>query len=177
MLSLKPFQIAILILLLNACSSVQEQQCPTGTLDIQDCPPVVAVDDETINEIYDIRTWLPSSKLTFDPIKLGSEAQIPINSAQAKIIGVSHSEAMDSLAAKIWLIGHAQHTVDVAYYIFKTDIVGYAVLGALCNAVKRGVDVRIRVDSIGSFSPGHTELRAVETCAADAGLYVTRVDS
>jgi len=170
MQSLKFFQIAILTLLLNACASIQEQQCPPGTSNMPDCPPAEAVDDETINEMYDIRTWLPPSRLTIDPVKLGTEAQIPINSAQAKIIGVSHSEAMDSLAAKIWLIENAQHTVDVTYYIFKTDIVGYAVLGALCNAVKRGVDVRIMVDSLGSFSPGHTELRAVETCAADAGF-------
>ncbi len=161
---------AILSALLYGCTSIPQQQCPPGTLQMQDCPPADAVDDETINDTYDIRTWLPPSKLTIDPIVLGAEAQIPINSAQAKIIGPAHSEAMDSLAAKIWLIENAQHTVDVTYYIFKTDIVGYAVLGALCNAVKRGVDVRIMVDSLGSFSPGHSELRAVETCAADAGF-------
>jgi len=167
---LNMLQVAMLSALLYGCASVPQQQCPPGTLQMQDCPPADAVDDETINETYDIRTWLPSSKLTIDPIALGAEAQIPINSGQAKIIGPSHSEAMDSLAAKIWLIENAQHTVDVTYYIFKTDIVGYAVLGALCNAVKRGVDVRIMVDSLGSFSPGHSELRAVETCAADAGF-------
>jgi phosphatidylserine/phosphatidylglycerophosphate/cardiolipin synthase-like enzyme len=43
---------------------------------------------------------------------------------------------MYSLAAKIWSIENAQHTVDATYYIFKPDLVGYAVLGALCNAVK-----------------------------------------
>jgi len=77
---------------------------------------------------------------------------------------------MNSLAAKIWLIEKAQHTVDVTYYIFKPDLVGHAVLGALCNAVKRGVDVRIMVDAIGSYGIGHPELRAVETCAVDAGF-------
>jgi putative cardiolipin synthase len=168
--SLKYFQIPILALLLNACANIQEQQCPPGTLNMPECPPADAVDDETINDTYDIRTWLPPSRLTIDPIALGSEAQIPINSAQAKIIGPSHDEAMNSLAAKIWLIENAQHSVDVTYYIFKTDIVGYAVLGALCDAVKRGVDVRIMVDSIGSLSPGHSELKAVETCAVDAGF-------
>ena len=167
---LKIFVIYILAMTLYGCAGVQQRQCPPDTLDLPECPPADAVDDETINEIYKIRTWLPPSKLTFDPIKLGKEAEIPINSAQAKIIGPSHDDAMNSLAAKIWLIENAQHTVDVTYYIFKTDLVGYAVLGALCNAVKRGVDVRIMVDSIGSFSPGHSELRAVETCAVDAGF-------
>jgi phosphatidylserine/phosphatidylglycerophosphate/cardiolipin synthase-like enzyme len=113
---------------------------------------------------------MPPSKLTIDPIRLGKEAEIPVNSAEVKIIGPRHSEALDSLALKIWLIENAQHTVDVTYYIFKNDLVGYAVLGALCNAVKRGVDVRIMVDSVGSMRPGHSDLRAVETCAEEAGF-------
>ena len=75
-----------------------------------------------------------------------------------------------SLAAKLWLIENAEHTIDVMYYIFKRDTVGYAVLGALCNAVKRGVDVRIMVDSLGSIHPSHSELSALETCADEAGF-------
>lgn len=167
---MKIIQIVLLVIFLHACSSVPQQQCPTGTLNLPDCPPENAVDDKTINDIYELRTWLPPSQLTIDPIRLGEQAQIPGNIAEAKIIGPSLDDAMNSLAAKIWLIENAQHTVDVTYYIFKPDLVGYSVLGALCNAVKRGVDVRIMVDSLGSFNLGHSELRAVETCAADAGF-------
>lgn len=167
---LKHFHLIMLALLLNACVSIPQQQCPNGTLDMPDCPPAYAVEDEMINDMYQLRTWLPPSRLTIDPIALGSEAQIPVNSAQSKIIGPSHNDAMNSLAAKIWLIENAQHTIDVTYYIFKTDLVGHALLGALCNAVKRGVDVRIMVDSIGSLNLGHSELRAVETCVVDAGF-------
>jgi len=163
-------QLVLLALWLNACSSLPQQECPAGTLDKPDCPPAEAIEDEKINAIYKIRTWLPPSRLDNDPIALGAQAEIPINSSQAKIIGPSHDAAMYSLAAKIWLIENAQHTIDVTYYIFKTDLVGYSVLGALCNAVKRGVDVRIMVDSAGSFDPGHSAFRAVETCAADAGF-------
>lgn len=167
---LHTLQLLILALFINACASVPEQQCPAGTQNLPDCPPAEAIDDEKINTIYELRTWLPPSKLTIDPIRLGEEAEIPVNSAQSKIIGPRHEEALDSLALKIWLIDNAQHTVDVTYYIFKNDLVGYAVLGALCNAVKRGVDVRIMVDSLGSMRPGHSDLRAVETCAEDAGF-------
>lgn len=163
-------QFAIMAAILHGCASAQLEQCPSDTLNMPDCPPVNAVDDETVNTIYKIRTWVAPSKLTIDPIKLGEEAQIPINSARAKIIGPTHDDALNSLAAKIWLIENAQHTVDVTYYIFKPDLVGYSVLGALCDAVQRGVDVRIMVDSLGSFSLGHSEFRAVETCAADAGF-------
>jgi len=167
---LKALHVTLLALLLNACAGIQHQECPTGTLNLPDCPPENAVDDQMINDIYDIRTWIPPSKLIADPIKLGKEAEIPVNSARAKIIGPSQDDAINSLAAKIWLIENAQHTVDITYYIFKADLVGHAILGALCNAVKRGVDVRILVDSIGSFSLGHPEFRAVETCAVDAGF-------
>ena len=156
--------------LLNACASVPEQQCPAGTQNLPDCPPLEAVNDEKINALYDLRTWTPPAKLTIDPVKFGKEAEIPVNYAEAKVIGPRHEEALDSLALKIWLIENAQHTVDVTYYIFKNDLVGYAVLGALCNAVKRGVDVRIMVDSLGSMRPAHSDLRAVETCAEEAGF-------
>ena len=167
---LRIVQLFTLGFILNACASVPQQQCPDGTQNLPDCPPLEAVNDEYINTLHELRTWTPPSKLTIDPVKYGKEAEIPINSADAKIIGPRHDEALDSLAVKIWLIENAQHTVDVTYYIFKPDLVGYAVLGALCNAVKRGVDVRIMVDSIGSMRPGHSDLRAVETCAEDAGF-------
>ena len=170
MQAMRILQVLILAILLHACASVPEQACPPGTQDKPACPPADAVEDKTVNDIYEIRTWVPPSELTIDPIRLGEEAQIPNNIASAKIIGPSRDDAMNSLAAKIWLIENAQHTVDVTYYIFKPDLVGYSILGALCNAVKRGVDVRIMVDSIGSFNLGHSELRAVETCAVDAGF-------
>ncbi len=167
---LRILQPLVLVLFVSACASVPEQQCPAGTQHLPDCPPANAVDDEKINTIYQLRTWLPPSELTIDPVKYGEEAEIPVNSAQARIIGPTLDDALNSLATKIWLIENARHTVDVTYYIFKPDLVGYAVLGALCNAVKRGVDVRIMVDSLGSMRPAHSDLRAVETCAVDAGF-------
>ncbi|KAA3633940.1 MAG: phospholipase, partial [Proteobacteria bacterium] len=76
-------------------------------------------------------------------------------------------------AWKIHLIGNARHTIDLAYYIFDRDTVGYAMLGALCAAVRRGVDVRLVVDSIGSLHPTHAELKALVTCADGAGALRT----
>ena len=122
-----------------------------------------------ISQTYEYRTWYPPRKLPFDPIGLAKNADIPINNARTKIIGASYQDAVDSLAAKIWMIDNAEYTVDLVYYIFKRDTAGYAILGALCNAVKRGVDIRIMVDSIGSIHPNHNELRALETCAEEAG--------
>lgn len=162
--------LSILTLLLVACTGPQVYQCPAGTQNLPDCPPANAVNDEGVNKLYASRTWVPSKKLTIDPIKMSEEAQIPINRARTKVLGPSHDDALKSLAAKIWLIENARHTVDVMYYIFKRDLVGYSVLGALCNAVKRGVDVRIMVDSLGSIHPSHSELSALETCGEEAGF-------
>ena len=158
------------IIFLIGCSSIPTEQCPSGTQNLPDCPPTNAVNDEDINKLYASRTWIKPSKLTIDPIQMGKDAQIPINNTRVKIIGPGQIDALNSLAAKIWLIENAQHTIDLTYYIFKRDMVGYAILGALCDAVHRGVDIRIMVDSLGSLSLGHNEIRALETCADNAGF-------
>ena len=167
---IKALYLTFIILLLNACATAPGQDCPAGTLALPDCPPADAVNDAKVNSDYQLRTWLPPSKLNFDPVKAGDEASVPVNNARAKIIGPTYQDSLTSLATKIWLIENAQHTIDATYYIFHTDPVGYALLGAMCNAVKRGVDVRLMVDSLGSFSVDHTPLRALETCAEDAGF-------
>ena len=165
---LRIIPLAALTLLSVACAGPHTYQCPAGTQDLPDCPPANAINDEDINRLYKSRTWQLPRKLNIDPIQMGKEAQIPVNHAHTKILGPSQDDALMSLAAKLWLIENAQHTVDVMYYIFKRDTVGYAVLGALCNAVKRGVDVRMMVDSLGSIHPSHSELSALETCAEEA---------
>jgi len=163
--------IVALTLLLSSCTTVPtEQACPAGTQQLPSCPPANAVADPAVDKLYRERTWYPKGETTIDSVKVGAEAQVPINHALTKILGPSHDDAMKSLAAKIWLIENAEHTVDVVYYIFKRDLVGYSILGALCNAVKRGVDVRIMVDSLGSYHATHDELRALETCADNAGF-------
>jgi len=167
---IRAFYLSVVVLLLNACATAPGQNCPPGTQALPDCPPVEAVNDAKVNAYYKLRTWLPPSEQTFDPVKAGDEASVPVNNARVKIIGPKYEDSLSSLAAKIWLVENAQHTIDATYYIFKSDPVGYALLGAMCNAVKRGVDVRLMVDSLGSFSVEHTPLRALETCVEDAGF-------
>ena len=144
--------------------------CYPGISNRPDCPPADAVTDKRIQVLHENRTWKHISQLQFDPVELAIQAESPIQHARTKIIGPTQDDGLRSFAAKLWMIENAQHTVDVAYYIFTRDKVGYAILGALCNAVKRGVDVRILVDSIGSMHPTHSELRALETCADEAGF-------
>lgn len=163
---------AIACLLLASCAvTPRSEPCPAGTQDLPDCPPIGAVDDPEINQVWEDRTWLPSREIGEDLIELGKQADIPVQHARTKYLGPTDHAAIDSLAVKLWMIENARHTIDFTYYIFKTDLVGYAMLGAMCNAVRRGVDVRVTVDSVGSISgSAHPALRALETCAERAGF-------
>lgn len=54
--------------------------------------------------------------------------------------------------AKIMMIRNAKKTIDLSYYIFKSDDSGNAILHELRMAIKRGVKVRILVDSSGTIA-------------------------
>ncbi len=58
----------------------------------------------------------------------------------------------EGFLAKIMMIRNAKKTIDLSYYIFKSDDSGNALLHELRMAIKRGVKVRILVDSSGSIS-------------------------
>jgi putative cardiolipin synthase len=53
-----------------------------------------------------------------------------------------------ALIARAWLADHAQHSIDVQYFIWSTDNVGIIAAEALLRAADRGVRVRIIVDDI-----------------------------
>ena len=160
------------LLLVSGCASVtvKPEDCPAGTQKLPDCPPLGAIDDPQIAQLYDMRTWRSPREQDFDPIVAGRDANIPINRTRAKFIGSDSAGGLTSLAAKLHLIANAEHTVDLVHYIFRDDVVGLAVLGALCDAVERGVDVRVLVDSLGSLSLNKKWLRSLSSCAGEAGF-------
>jgi hypothetical protein len=167
----------ILVAVTAACTTTGDKQVypVKSTKQLRDNASVNAGNYVFIQQLLDSRTWVKYKHLQEDPIELGKQANIPIQHEEVKIIGPSKEESFRSLALKLWMIENAQHTIDVVYYIFKYDLTGQAILGALCNAVRRGVDVRLMVDSVGSIHPSHTSLMALETCAEDGG-YVRTVD-
>jgi len=161
-----------LVLFISGCATLDQQaSCPAGQVGSA-CIPADAIEDASVSRSYESRTWVAPVDLEVDPIKLGMEAKIPIQGAQAKFFGPSQEDGLRSLAAKIWMIDHAEHTIDAAYYIFSRDLVGQAVLGALCNAVERGVDVRLMVDSAGSWHLTHPYLKALVNCTERAGFMI-----
>lgn len=143
--------------LLVGCTST-----PTTSVDPNDATAV----------LLDERRWREPDDLTQDYIKLASESLLPVQPAEVKVIGTSTENAVQSLATKIYLIENAKHTIDLTYYIFADDLAGNAILGALCGAVKRGVDVRMMVDSLGSYSLNKTNLKGLMQCESEAGYVI-----
>ena len=159
------------ILLQAGCATAPTMPaCPANTQNLPDCPPLGAVEDTKVEHFYAYRTWKSPKELEQDPIAFATNADIPIQGAQGKILGPDDKGAMDSLAAKLWMIENAEHTIDFGYYIFTPDMVGYAMIGAMCDAVKRGVDVRAMVDSAGSMKATRTTLAALKSCEDQAGF-------
>ncbi len=159
------------VMLISSCSSFQQKPAVTP---FQAYGSLAAVDrqqdpQEFIHHLYLARSWVAYKHLDEDPIALSKRSEAPIKEAYTRIIGPSYKDSIRSLATKLWMIENAEHTLDLTYYIYKYDPTGHAILGALCNAVKRGVDIRIMVDSLGSFNMTHAPMRALETCANDAG--------
>ena len=172
---LHTFLLFLMIVLLVACAAPGSHQ----TYPLKSARQLLAEanthagNEEFIRQLREARTWVPYGQLTEDPIEIGKNAKIPIQHEQVKILGPSREDALRSLALKVWLIEQAQHTVDMVYFIFTQDLAGQAITGALCNAVQRGVDVRVMVDSIGSLRFARTEMMALESCADNAGYMRT----
>jgi phosphatidylserine/phosphatidylglycerophosphate/cardiolipin synthase-like enzyme len=168
---LRVISIFMAVMVISSCSSLQHKPAVTP---FDAYSSLVATDRKQdpegfIQYLYLARSWMPYKQLDEDPIALSKRSEAPVNEAYTRIIGPSYEDSIRSLAAKLWMIENAEHTLDLTYYIYKYDPTGQAILGALCNAVKRGVDIRIMVDSLGSFNMTHAPMRALETCAEDAG--------
>lgn len=130
-----------------------------------------ANETERVESLLELRTWVAPHRQATDPLQRAVYADIDALPARGRVFGID--DDMSSLAARLHLIDNARHTLDLAYYIFSRDTVGYAVLDALCDAVRRGVDVRLVVDSVGSLHPTHAELKALNDCANNAGNMVS----
>ncbi|MCY9853969.1 phospholipase D family protein [Vibrio mediterranei] len=151
----KGISIFVLSLVLGGCAS--NAHSPSSS------------DDEWTSQLMEQRRWRDAEDLEKDYLKLSSENRLPVQPALVKVIGSQQADAIKSLAAKIYLIENAKHTIDLTYYIFSDDLAGKATLGALCEAVQRGVDIRIMVDSLGSYSLNNGNLKGLMQCEKNAG--------
>lgn len=86
------------------------------------------------------------------------------------------ASAQEGYMAKLMMIRQAKYTIDATYYIFTLDEAGLALINEMRAAVRRGVNVRILVDSLGSISAtmkGNPHFRALLKDAESNAGYVT----
>ena len=163
-------------IVIGACatttSTISPEDCPAGTQKLENCPPIGALHDADIAELYAHRSYERDDLPDFDSVAFARDIDIPKINALTKFVGSTDEGALNAIAAKIWMIENAEHTLDVTYYIFRTDMVGNALLGALCDAVRRGVDVRMMIDSLGAADLDRDNLKALLSCAIDGGFMV-----
>ena len=81
--------------------------------------------------------------------KLLSEYLAPVAQNMRDKTGVYILEqGIEAMLSRAWLTEHAEHTLDVQYFIFSTDNIGLIAIDYLVRAAERGVRVRILVDDI-----------------------------
>jgi cardiolipin synthase A/B len=78
-------------------------------------------------------------------------------------------EAYPSMLAAI---RNARHSVALGSYIFRDDLVGRSFIGALIDAHKRGVEVRVLIDGIGSGYILSSPLRDLEAAGIPTARFL-----
>lgn len=77
----------------------------------------------------------------------------------------------EALIARAWLADHAQHSIEVQYFIWSTDNIGILAAEALLRAANRGVQVRVIVDDLLINAPDKSLLALAKHPNIDIRIY------
>ncbi len=114
-LSIRIILFAAWALAIGACatttSTVSPEDCPAGTQKLENCPPTGAVQDADIAELYAHRSYERDDLPGFDSVAFARDFDIPINASLTKFLGSTDEGALSAIAAKIWMIENAEHTL------------------------------------------------------------------
>lgn len=156
-------------LLLSSCSSfLKEDFRFPASLPESDCRKImnkfIDVNDPeseiSLHSIQNFRSALSEHyQYVAESVKdLELNPDLPINT-EAKII----LDPQEGLLAKVLMIRNAKKTIDLTYFIFQNDDTNKTILNELRLAIKRGVKVRLMVDSLGSLSkaPFYSDIKAL----------------
>ena len=81
-----------------------------------------------------------------DPSMTFIEKQIAQHPDQSGVYVLERGE--EALLARAWLADHAQHSIEVQYFIWSSDNIGILAAESLLRAAGRGVRVRVIVDDL-----------------------------
>lgn len=78
---------------------------------------------------------------------------------------------VQALIARAWLVDHAEHSIEVQYFIWSTDNIGILAAEALLRAAERGVHVRVIVDDLLIDAPDISLLALAKHPNIDIRIY------
>lgn len=137
---------------------INNQSIKTDSAESLNIP--VSLPDISLNKVINSRKSLKDryAKVTESIRDFELHPDLPINGKTKLLL-----DPREGYLAKIMMIRNAKETIDLSYYIFKNDDTGKAILHELRLAIKRGVKVRILVDSSGSISkaPFYNDIKAL----------------
>ena len=81
------------------------------------------------------------------------------------------TDGQEKFDALIKDIDHAQHSIEVQYYIFKSDGLGTRLINHLVQAAGRGVRVRLLTDGIGCRFISKREFRRMKESGIEVGIF------
>jgi putative cardiolipin synthase len=99
-------------------------------------------DIESFHKSREFRSWFEVS----NRMAMKDSEKLEPSLARVKLL----VDPQQALATKLMAIREARHTIDMSYYILKYDEAGMAILAELKEAVRRGVTIRIALDTLGS---------------------------
>jgi putative cardiolipin synthase len=97
------------------------------------------------------------------------EAQINAHPGKSGVYALE--TGTEALIARAWLADHAQHSIEVQYFIWSTDNIGILASEALLRAADRGVQVRVIVDDLLIDAPDKTLLALAKHPKIDIRIY------
>jgi len=97
------------------------------------------------------------------------DAQIAAHSEHSGAYVLDAAE--EALFARAWLADHAQHSIEVQYFIWSTDNIGILAAESVLRAADRGVRVRIIVDDILVDAPDRSLLALAHHPNIDIRIY------
>lgn len=120
-----------LIVTLTGCASLPEEiEHPAEPLLTQPASTLSALVDTHLSELLE-------------------QEQALSNQAQADMSGILLLDSgWDALAQRLALVETAEHSIDIQYYIWNSDVSGSYLASRLLAAADRGVNVRVMLDDI-----------------------------
>jgi putative cardiolipin synthase len=80
-----------------------------------------------------------------------------------------------ALLARAWLSDQAQTSIDIQYFIWRSDNIGILASESLLRAADRGVRVRVLIDDFGAFFSAHNILSIAAHPLIDIRIYNPKV--